>query len=399
MTIKLSDIVVVGAVRTPMGSFGGTLKNVPSFDLGATAIREALKRAGVPAEKVSEVIYGSCRQAGNGPNPARSASVRAGVPKEVPVYTINMACPSGMKTMHLASEALRLGESEIVVAGGMDSMSTIPYLLKGARWEGFKMGPKTLEDGWSDSIDPLTGQGMGETAENLVEKYGLKREDLDEFAAASHQKASKAQKTGLFDAEIVSVVVPPASKKEEPVTFSQDETIRHEINPEKMAKLPAAFRKNGCVTAGNSCGMSDGACAVVMVTREKAKQLGAKPLYSILGFAQAAVEPATMGEGPGVVIPMALKNAGMSLNDMDLLEINEAFAAQILTNEKQLGFDRSKLNVNGGAIALGHPTGISGCRITITGYYALKSHNKELLCAAICGGGGVTTAMVIKREN
>jgi len=399
MSLKLSDIVVISAVRTPMGRFGGTIKDVPSFDLGATAIKEALRRAGITGKDVSEVIYGSCRQAGNGPNPSRTASVRAGIPVEIPTNTINMACPSGMKTVHLATEALRLDESEIIVAGGMDSMSTIPYLLKGVRWKGFQMGPKTIEDGWSDSIDPLTSQGMGDTAENLVEKYSLKREDLDQFAVESHLKASMAQKEGFFDEEITPVEVPPASKKETTSLFSKDETIRHDADLKKMATLPPAFRKGGSVTAGNSCGLSDGACAVVITTREKALSLGAKPLFSFVSFAQAAVEPSTMGEGPGVVIPMALKNAGMTLSDIDLLEVNEAFASQVLTNVQTLGLDREKLNIHGGAIALGHPTGISGCRILVTGYYAIKARNKELLCAAICGGGGVTASMIIKREN
>jgi acetyl-CoA C-acetyltransferase len=398
MSIALSDIVVIGAVRTPMGRFGGTIKDVPSYDLGAAAIREALRRAGIQGSDVSEVIYGSCRQAGNGPNPSRTASLKAGIPINISTNTINMACPSGMKCVHLATEAVRLADSDIVVAGGMDSMSTIPYLLKGVRWQGFRMGPKTIEDGWSDSIDPTTGQGMGDTAENLVEKYGLKREDLDSFAVSSHQKAARAQKEGLFDEEIVSIEVPPASKKESPGIFEKDETIRYDASAAQMAKLSSSFRKGGCVTAGNSCGLSDGACAVVVTTRERAKAMGAKPLFSFVSFAQAAVEPSTMGEGPGVVIPMALKKAGMTLNDMDLFEINEAFAAQVLTNIQTLKLDTGKLNIHGGAIALGHPTGISGCRILITGYHALKTMNKEMLCASICGGGGVTTAMIIRRE-
>lgn len=212
--LPMSEIVVISGVRTPMGRFGGTLKDVAVHDLGAAAMREAIRRAGITGEDVSEVIYGCCRQAGNGPNPSRTASVRAGIPKHVSTNTLNMACPSGMKAVHLATAALRLGESEIVVAGGMDSMSTIPYLLKGVRWEGLRMGPKTLEDGWSDSIDPLIGQGMGETAENLVEKYGLKREDLDQFAVESHRKAAAAQKQGLFDAEIVPVEIPVKGKKD-----------------------------------------------------------------------------------------------------------------------------------------------------------------------------------------
>jgi len=395
--MKLADVVAISACRTPLGVFGGTLKDVAVYDLGAVAIREALKRANLQGSQVDEVIYGSCRQAGNGPNPARTASVRGGVPKEVPVYTVNMACPSGMKCTALASQAIRLQEAEIVLVGGMDSMSTIPYLLKGVRWEGFRMGPKTLEDGWSDSIDPLCGCGMGETAENLVGKYGITRKEQDEFAFESHQKAVRARDQGLFDQEIVPVEIP--QRKGNPIVFSKDETPRSDSTIEKLAKLPAVFKKDGTVTAGNACQMSDGACALVMTSREKARPMDARPLFSIVSYAETALEPTTMGEGPGVVIPMALEKAGMSLSDMELIEVNEAFAVQILANERMLKWDRSKLNVHGGAIALGHPTGISGARILVTLYHALKQAGKELGVASICGGGGVTMAMVIRRES
>ncbi len=399
MALELNDIVVIGMARTPMGRFGGSLKDMATCDLGGIAIRAAIQRAGIDPEVISEVIYGSCRQAGNGVNPSRTASLRGGVPLGASTNTLNMACPSGMKSVHLAAQALRLGESQVVIAGGMDSMSTIPYLLKGARWQGFKMGPKTIEDGWSDSVDPITGQGMGDTAENLVEKYGLTRTELDEFAAASHHKAAKAQEEGLFEAEITPVEVPPMGRKQPGFTFSADETIRHTISVEKMARLPAVFRKGGACTAGNACGMSDGACAVVVTTRQMAAQLGATPLFSLVGFAQCAAPNETMGEGPGLSIPLALEAAGMTLGDMDLYEVNEAFAAQVLANERVLEWGRDKLNVHGGAIALGHPTGISGARIMVTGYHALKARDQELLVAAICGGGGVTTAMVIRREH
>lgn len=396
--MELNDIVVISAVRTPMGKFGGTLKDTPSFDLGAVAIKEALKRASLTGEQINDVILGSCRQAGNGPNPARTASVRGGVSKTVPVITLNMACPSGMRAIAFATQAIRLGDSEIVLAGGFDSMSTIPYLFKGARWEGFKMGNKTLEDGWSDSIDPLIKQGMGETAENLYDKYKIPREEQDKFAVESHLKASVAQKNGWFNEEIVPVEIPGA-KNAPPVIFDKDETIRHDINSEKMGKIPPAFRKDGTVSAGNACGLSDGATALIVTHRKKAKDLGIKPLFSVVSYAQIAVDPSTMGEGPAYSIPAALKNAGMTLKDMDVIEVNEAFAIQVLANEKVLEWDRTKLNVHGGAIALGHPTGISGARILVTGYYALKRLDKTYGIAAICGGGGVTTAMVIKRES
>jgi len=396
--MNLNDIVVISAVRTPMGRFGGSLRYIPAYDLGAVAIGEALKRAGVEGSQVAETIIGHCRQAGNGPNPSRTASVRGGVPTEVPTQTINMACPSGMKSMALASQALRLGEGRIFMVAGMDSMSTIPFLLKGTRWDGFKMGNKVLEDGWSDSIDPLINQGMGVTAENLVEKYSIPREEQDTFAAESHYKAAAARKEGLFDEEIVPVEVPKKGKTPA-FTFEQDETIRESISVEKMASLKPVFKKDGTVTAANACGMSDGATAAVVTTREVAKELGADPLFSLVSYAQAAVEPSVMGEGPGIAIPIALENAGRTLDEMDLIEVNEAFAAQILANERQLNWDRSKLNVNGGAIALGHPTGISGLRIMVTLYYALKNRDLEHGVAAICGGGGVTMATVIKREK
>jgi len=396
--MNLNDIVIISACRTAMGKFGGTLKDVPSFDIGGVAITAAIERAKINPSQIDDVILGSCRQAGNGPNPARTAAIRGGVPSSVPVVTLNMACPSGMRSVAFASQSIRLGEAEIVVTGGFDNMSSIPYLLKGARWEGFKMGNKIIEDGWSDSIDPLIGQGMGETAENLYDKYKISREEQDEFAVQSHLKAAAAQKNGWCNNEIVPVKI-PATKRTPEIVFDKDETIRYDANLEKMAKIPPAFRKGGTVSAGNSCGLSDGATALIVTSRKKANELGVKPLFSIVSYAQLAVEPSTMGEGPAFAIPEALKKAGMTLNDMNLIEINEAFAVQVLSNQKVLKFDMNKLNVNGGAIALGHPTGISGARILVTGYYALKRLDKTYCVASICGGGGVTNAMVIKRES
>jgi len=395
--VELKDVVAISAVRTPMGRFGGTLKDTAAYDLGAAAIRAALERAGVAGDGIDDVIFGSCRQAGNGPNPARTASVRGGIPVTVPVQTVNMACPSGMRCIQAASQAIRLGDNRLVMVGGMDSMSTIPYLLKDCRWNGFKMGDRTLLDGWADSIDPLCGVGMGATAENLVEKYKISREDQDKFAVESHQKAAAAQANGWFDEEIVPVEV-PAKRKEPAVLFEKDETIRPDTSVEKLAKLRPAFKKDGAVTAGNACGMSDGATALVITTRENAKALGATPLFSLVAYSSAAVEPATMGEGPSVSIPLALQRAGMTLDQMDLIEVNEAFAIQVLANEQVLKWDRGKLNIHGGAIALGHPTGISGARIVVTLYHALKRTDGELGLAAICGGGGVSMAMIIKRE-
>ena len=399
--MELQDVVAVSAVRTPMGRFGGTLRSVASYDLGAVAIRAALARAGVAGDGIDAVIFGSCRQAGNGPNPARSAAVRGGIPVSVPVETINMACPSGMRCIVAASQAIRLGDIKTAVVGGMDSMSTIPYLLKDCRWEGFKMGDRTLLDGWSDSIDPLCNLGMGATAENLVDKYKIPRAEQDEFAVASHQKAARAQANGWFDEEIVPVEVPavgPGAPGQPAVRFEKDETIRADTTLEKVAKLKPVFKKDGTVTPANACGMSDGATALVLTSRAQAKVLGAPPLFSLVAYSTVAVEPATMGEGPSVSIPLALKRAGMSLDQMDLIEVNEAFAVQVLANERVLKWNRDKLNVHGGAIALGHPTGISGARIVVTLYHALKRTGGELGLAAICGGGGVSMALVIKRE-
>jgi acetyl-CoA C-acetyltransferase len=284
------------------------------------------------------------------------------------------------------------------MVGGMDSMSTIPYLLKDCRWDGFKMGDRTLLDGWADSIDPLCGVGMGATAENLVDKYKIPREEQDQFAVESHQKAARAQSSGWFDEQITPVEV-PAKGKQPAVLFDKDETIRADTSLEKMAKLKPAFKKDGTVTAANACGMSDGATALVLTSREHAKALGAAPLFSLVAYSNVAVEPATMGEGPSVSIPAALQRAGMTLGQMDLIEVNEAFAVQVLANERVLKWDRSKLNVHGGAIALGHPTGISGARIVVTLYYALKRTGGEIGIAGICGGGGVSMAMIIRREQ
>ena len=396
--MNLNHIVAISAVRTPMGRFGGTLKDIAAYDLGAVAIRAALERAGVAGDGVDDVMLGNCRQAGNGPNPARTASVRGGIPVSVPVQTINMACPSGMRCMAMASQAIRLGDYETAVVGGMDSMSTIPYLLKDCRWDGFKMGDRTLLDGWADSIDPLCGVGMGATAENLVDKYKIPREQQDQFAVESHQKAAKAQSNGWFNEETVSVEV-PAKGRQPAVLFDKDETIRGDTSLEKMAKLKPVFRKDGTVTAANACGMSDGATALVLTSREHARSLGAAPLFSLVAYSSVAVDPSTMGEGPGLALPAALERAGMTLDQMDLIEVNEAFAVQVLANERVLKWDRAKLNVHGGAIALGHPTGISGARILVTLYHALKGTGGELGIAGICGGGGVSMATVIKRES
>lgn len=397
--LRRDDIVVVGAARTPIGSFGGTLRDVPVWDLGAAAIRAAVERSGIDAAHVDRVIFGNCRQAGNGPNPARTAAVRGGLPIASPVVTVNMACPSGMKTVMLAARELKAGDARLVMAGGMESMSTMPYLLKGARWEGFRSGDKTLLDSWSDTIDPLCGFGMGMTAENQAEKYAIAREAQDEFAFESQRKTAVAQAAGLFDREIVPVRLEPARRHPEGELFARDEGGRGDTTVEKLARLRTVFRKDGTVTAGNACTMGDAACALLVTTRGAARELGVEPVFSIVAFAETAVEPQIMGDGPSVSIPMALRAAGMKLGDMDFIEVNEAFAAQVIANERALNWDRSRLNVWGGAIALGHPTGFTGARLLLTLSSILRHHDREFGVAGICGGGGVTTAMVIRRES
>lgn len=394
-----TDIVAVAAARTPIGSFGGTLRDVPAYELGAAAIRGALEESGVEPSQIDKVIYANCRQAGNGPNPARTAAIKGGLPVTSPVMTVNMACPSGMKTVMLAVRELQAGAAAFVMAGGMESMSTMPYLLKGARWEGFKAGDKTLLDSWSDTIDPLCGYGMGMTAENQAEKYGISRQAQDEFALQSQQRAAAAQAAGWFDDEIVPFRLEPSKKHPEGELFGRDEGWRADTTLEKLARLRTVFKKDGTVTAGNACTMGDAACAIVLTTREKAKALGLQPLFSVVSFAEAAVEPGLMGDGPGVSIPLALEQAGMTLVDMDFIEVNEAFAAQILANERALRWNRECVNVWGGAIALGHPTGFTGARLLVTLSSILRHNDKEFGVASICGGGGVTTAMVIRRES
>lgn len=396
--MNITDIVCVSGCRTAMAKFGSNLRSLDVRDLGGIVMAAALERAGVQGKDIDEVFVGHCRQAGNGSNPAKIAAIKGGIPQEVHAVTINNACPSGMKATIFGAQNILLGEIETAMITGMESMSTIPYLLQTGRWEGFRMGDQVLMDGWNDTRDIICNMLMGETAEKLVEKYNLSREEQDEFALSSHQKAARAQDEGDFDEEIIPVVI-PASRKSPEEVFDKDNPIRRDSTLEKMAKLRPAFKKGGTVTAGNSCGLSDGATSLILMTRERAKALALTPLFSLVAYSSVGVENAYMGEGPGVAIPKALKKAGMDLQDMDLIEVNEAFAAQVLANERVLGWDRSRLNVNGGAIALGHPTGESGARILVTLYNALKRRGKELGIASICGGTGVACAMIIKREN
>lgn len=397
---KDSDIVAVGAARTALGGFGGTLRDVSVWELGANAIRGALERARLPGDQVQQAIWANCRQAGNGTNPGRTAALKAGLPHTTPVFTINMACPSGLKSVMLASQELALGNARFVVAGGMESMSTMPYLLKNARWTGFKSGDRTLLDSWSDgSVDPICGLTVGQTAEAQAVKYKVSRADQDEFAAQSQQKAARAQAEGLTASEIVPFQLPPSRDNPDGLTFDKDEAIRGRTTVESLAKLKPVFQADGTVTAGNACAMGDGAAALVLTTRGTAKALGLKPLFSVVAFAQAGCDPALMGDGPVHSIPPALAKAGMTLADVDFIEVNEPFAASVVANERVLGWDRAKLNVYGGSIALTHPTGVSGARILVTLDNILRRQDKEIGLASICGGGGVTGAMVIRRES
>ncbi len=388
--MKSPGIVCVGALRSPMGRFGGSFKKTYVYDLAAPVITELVESLHFTGSEFDEVIIGNCRQAGNGPNPARTASVRGGIPQEVPVTTINMACPSGMKALELAAMRLLLGEASYILVGGMESMSTMPFLLKDVRWDGFKMGNKELLDGWADSIDPLIGQGMGQTAENLVEKYGISRETQDEFAATSHEKANKAWENGYFSNEVVPIQI-------DDVQVDRDETIRFPVNREKLGKLRPVFKKDGTVTAANACAMADGASFMVLTTKDIAMSDGLPVLGELQGFAQAAVSPEFMGEGPADVIPALLKENSTAVDSVDLFEVNEAFAIQILANEQIVGWERDKLNIHGGAIALGHPTGCSGVRIVTTLLHALNTHDKATGVASLCGAGGVTMATLVKQ--
>jgi acetyl-CoA C-acetyltransferase len=393
--VDLNDVVVIGMGRTPMGRFGGTLRDMEVIELGASVIPEVLKRAGVNSEQIDLVTWGHNRTSGYEGDTGRLVAVVAGIPVDIPAFTINMACISAMQAVISGIETIRCGEAEIVLAGGMESMSTGNYLLKGARW-GFRSGAKTLID--ELYVPPrICKDGMGGTAENVAERYAISRERQDAFSYESQQKAIKAQDKGLFDAEIVPIKV--TQPKGAPVLFSKDECIKRDSQPEKLAVLPAIFREGGTVTAGNSCPLSDGASAIALASRKRAGELGLKPLSSFLSYHIGAVDPAYMGIGPIASVPRALEKAGLKLADIDLIEHNEAFASVVLAAMKELRYDPAKVNIHGGAIALGHPTGSTGARLLITLYHALRSTNGELGLATLCGGTGVTGSVVMKVEG
>ena len=392
---ELQDAVIVSAVRTAIGTYGGGLAEVPAVKLGEICIRAALQRADLKPQQVDEVIMGNVLQAGLGQNPARQASIQAGLPVGVPAMTINKVCGSGLKAVMLAAQAIKLGDAEIIVAGGMESMSQAPYLLDKARF-GYRMGDGTLVDSMiRDGLwDAFNNCHMGITAENICTESHLTREELDAFALESQQRAVHAIETGVFRAEIVPVEI--AGRKGVTV-FEQDQQPRADTTAEGLAKLRPAFKKDGMVTAGNSSGLNDGGAAVVVMSRRKAGELGLKPLATIRSYASAGVDPRIMGMGPVPSSRRALEKAGLSVDDMDVVEANEAFAAQSVAVGKELGFDRSKLNVNGGAIALGHPIGASGTRVLVTLLYEMQRRNAHYGLTTLCIGGGQGVAMIVER--
>ena len=392
----MREVVIASAVRTAVGTYGGTLKDVSAVDLGSIVIKEAVNRAGIKPEQVQEVYMGCILQAGAGQGVARQASVNAGLPVEVPATTINMLCGSGLRTVSMAAQTIIAGDNDIVIAGGTENMSQAPYLLPKARW-GVRMGHDKIID--SMILDALTDAfnqyHMGVTAENLAEKYGISREEQDEFAAASQNKAEKAISDGKFKDEIVPVEIP--QRKGDPIVFDQDEFPKAGVTAEKLAKLKPAFKKDGSVTAANASGINDGAAAIVVMSKEKAEELGVKPLATIVSYGNAGVDPSIMGIGPVGATKKALEKAGFSIDDMDLIEANEAFAAQALAVGKDLKWNAEKVNVNGGAIAIGHPVGASGARILVTLLHEMEKQNAQNGLATLCIGGGMGTALVVKR--
>ena len=389
-------IVLAGACRTAIGVMGGTLSTTPATDLGAIVIKEALNRAGVPSDQVDQVYMGCVIQAGQGQNVARQASIKAGLPIETPAVTINVVCGSGLNCVNMAAEMIAAGDADIVVAGGMENMSMAPYAVMQGRY-GYRMNDGKLVDTMvHDALwDAFNDYHMGITAENICEKWGLTREELDAFAAKSQQKAVAAREAGAFDKEIVPVEV---KKKKETIVFNKDEGPRPGTTAESIAKLRPAFKKDGIVTAGNSSGINDGAAAVVVMSEEKAKELGVKPMATWVAGALAGVAPEIMGIGPVAATRKVMDRTGMKIEDFDVIEANEAFAAQSVAVQKELGFTDEQLNPNGGAVALGHPVGASGCRILVTLLHEMEAKDLKKGLATLCIGGGMGCATIVERD-
>ena len=389
-------VVLAGACRTAIGTMGGTLSTTPAPELGTIVIRAALKRAGLKPEQVDEVYMGCVIQAGLGQNPARQAAVNAGIPVEVPATTINVLCGSGLHCVNLAAKLIASGDADIIVAGGMENMSKAPYLLYDARF-GYRMGAAKMDDALlRDALqDAFGGYHMGITAENIAQDWGLTREQLDEFAAWSQNKCEKAQAEGKFKEEIVPVEV---KKKKETILFDTDEGPRKGVTKESIGKLRPAFKEGGVVTAGNASGINDGAAAIIVMSEEKAKELGVTPMATWIGGELAGVEPRIMGIGPVASTRKVMAKTGYKIEDFDLVEANEAFAAQSVAVGHDLGFDLEKLNVNGGAIALGHPVGASGCRILVTLLYEMARRDAKKGLATLCVGGGMGCSAIVTRD-
>ena len=392
----MREVVIVSAARTPIGSFGGSLKNVPTRKLGAIVIKSAIERAGIKPEMVEEVIMGAVLQGGLGQNVARQMTLDAGLPIETPAMTINKVCGSGLRAVELAAQIIKAGDADIIVAGGAENMSATAYAMPAGRW-GARMNNVPMVDMMvNDGLwDAFNGYHMGITAENVAEQWGITREELDEFSAISQNRVEAAIKEGKFKDEIVPVEIP--QRKGDPIVFDTDEFPRFGTTKEALAKLKPAFKKDGIVTAGNASGINDAGAAVVVMSKEKAEELGIKPMCTIKSYASAGVDPSIMGVGPVPASKKALEKARLTIADMDLVEANEAFAAQSLAVRKDLGLDPEKTNVNGGAIAIGHPIGASGCRILITLIYEMMRRDSKYGLATLCIGGGMGTAMVVER--
>lgn len=392
----MREVVIVSAVRTAVGSFNGSLSPFSAVDLGSMVIKEAIIRAGIDKESIDEVIFGNVLQAGLGQNPARQAAIKAGIPIEVPSFTVNKVCGSGLKTVNLAAEAIMAGSAEIVIAGGMESMTNAPYVLDSKARQGLRMGNSTVTDIMiKDGLwDAFNDYHMGITAENVAEKFGITREMQDQLAFNSQNKAVKAIESGAFVKEIMPITI--KGKKGDTI-FATDEFVKSGTSIEKVATLRTAFKKDGTVTAANASGINDGAVALVLMSADKAKELGIKPMARIRSFASGGVDPSIMGIGPVPASRKALAKAGLTVADLDLIEANEAFAAQFLAVGQELGFDQEKVNVNGGAIAIGHPIGASGARILVTLLYAMEARDAKLGLATLCIGGGQGIATIIER--
>lgn len=391
----MEEVVIVAAMRTPIGKFGGSLAKIPAAELGAHVIKGLLAKTGINPEMINEAIMGQVLTAGVGQNPARQAAIKAGLPDMVPAFTVGKVCGSGLKATHLAAQAIKCGDAHIIIAGGQENMSASPHVLNNSR-DGFRMGDAKLVDTMmvDGLVDAFNQYPMGITAENVAKKFSISREEQDAFAAASQNKAEAAQKAGKFKDEILPLEIP---QKKGTIVFENDEYIKSGTTVESLSSLRPAFTKDGTVTAGNASGINDGAAAVVMMSATMAKELGLKPLARIKAYSSAGVDPSIMGMGPVPASQLCLKKAGWTHKDLDLMEINEAFAAQAIAVNKEMGWDTSKINVNGGAIALGHPIGASGCRVLVTLLHEMVRRDAKRGLASLCIGGGMGVALAVER--